>query len=1296
MPRIGASNNINTYTRTLTRTTDSAAFSDQHPSTAYRRHSDSDDDADEGTSTDSTGNHRHLEATPARALSAHEHRRLDRAQQNRPFSTATLDGINISHAVHWLANKQIRSAAGPPTTTATTTTAVRSERSPLPLPLPIQRQEIPPAAPTHQQHKHSTLRKNPTSSLLSAANKVPASAPPAALSAAPFPHPSTIHSHRPSAPSPPPAAHTEQQQQQVQSALAPAPEPEPASARTAPLPIPEPMPQYTSTSAANMSFARLPDMTGLTSAMGTPGRPLHAFHHIPVDPAYPAPRTRSSRPPPENIAPVHVQAQAQAQAQAPVQVQANHQQHPVLNLRARVETDEDSDDDSGSGESESVMHFPLTNTKQQSPATPKKRHAATTVSLRPAAAAAPSALVASESVASDSHPHLFLQGLDHPRNEIARAAEEAARRFGVEWEGANPPLSAYAVEQLELQQLAATQKSKQKARSTNGSSPSPPVISPGESTAKLNHMHDELAKIVDRLGRLEAESAPPPQAREGAAGGGYRRRGARAGPLETDSSGTEGGNNPPALSRGAIKDMQAHMRELMREMQRQRRAMASLVELEKDEVRDEIEAGEKVRRSLGLPPPPAAAAAAGELELERRGRRTSARDAASGAEGGAGSAGEEGRRRLPSPSKTIRQKRLRMERAESEAVGAGAGAAEAVAEARPAAAVVPPSSWSGDPHALRSHMGDVMRHVHLLRDEVERGLHPGSSYPVDRQTASSPLQADRNDIFDHRPASPFLRPTRETRSSPPPATQHRPSEEEDEGGMDVSRIAQERAAEAFAKVRQYSELRRAPAPSPPSKRGPSLFPEQQRSVSTQTQNQARNGAMLADEPVHWRNARAPATSSSHDLEHNERDCGVCQAPVKAAQRREARRDRVRREDRERRRGSGQESNTETEEEEVLIDLLVEEAERHRKLIARNGRNNNNNRAGQEEEEAAADPVSSWRELIVLSPAQRESLIRMAKQHMDEFIHQRMLYAELADELKGVHPGMNAMRRRILGEHVMEAVELLEMKAERINVLQKLLGQGSARDDEYEERQREEEEAEVEERRRRAVRASKYEARPQRVVRPKVSSRLRHEVEAELASDYSDAEDPEEERIHLSAAAAAAAAAAATRATSGHRLRQQRSTSPVLPEDRQAARGQTRAQHSSMSSKGSPPRQNSGSRPVSRASRPRGLQTEYSPPTTLAAREIAGDLQDDDEHEDGDGDETEVGTDDGFGLDLDLGGGGGGGRSKAEGRAGSRQQQQRYAFGMGAGEQQGRPRSARTAGSGSSVGQAFGGGRRSRP
>ncbi|SPO25815.1 uncharacterized protein UTRI_03180 [Ustilago trichophora] len=61
-----------------------------------------------------------------------------------------------------------------------------------------------------------------------------------------------------------------------------------------------------------------------------------------------------------------------------------------------------------------------------------------------------------------------------------------------------------------------------------------------------------------------------------------------------------------------------------------------------------------------------------------------------------------------------------------------------------------------------------------------------------------------------------------------------------------------------------------------------------------------------------------------------------------------------------------------------------------------------------------------------------------QEHWDEFLHQRMLYGELADELKTMSPSMSKTKRRILAQHVLEAVELLELKADRICRLESVI------------------------------------------------------------------------------------------------------------------------------------------------------------------------------------------------------------------------------------------------------------------
>ncbi|CBQ73042.1 conserved hypothetical protein [Sporisorium reilianum SRZ2] len=73
------------------------------------------------------------------------------------------------------------------------------------------------------------------------------------------------------------------------------------------------------------------------------------------------------------------------------------------------------------------------------------------------------------------------------------------------------------------------------------------------------------------------------------------------------------------------------------------------------------------------------------------------------------------------------------------------------------------------------------------------------------------------------------------------------------------------------------------------------------------------------------------------------------------------------------------------------------------------------------------------------------------EHWDEFLHQRMLYAELADELKRMTPAMGRAKRRILAQHVLEAVELLEVKADRIERLERVLAGLAPRQEERDER-----------------------------------------------------------------------------------------------------------------------------------------------------------------------------------------------------------------------------------------------------
>lgn len=71
---------------------------------------------------------------------------------------------------------------------------------------------------------------------------------------------------------------------------------------------------------------------------------------------------------------------------------------------------------------------------------------------------------------------------------------------------------------------------------------------------------------------------------------------------------------------------------------------------------------------------------------------------------------------------------------------------------------------------------------------------------------------------------------------------------------------------------------------------------------------------------------------------------------------------------------------------------------------------------------------------LLSMSEVRMLEHLFKQHTREFLHQKQLYCELADELKCMEPSMDATKRRILAEHVHESIDSLEAEATRINGL----------------------------------------------------------------------------------------------------------------------------------------------------------------------------------------------------------------------------------------------------------------------
>ncbi|WFD35604.1 hypothetical protein MCUN1_002462 [Malassezia cuniculi] len=70
----------------------------------------------------------------------------------------------------------------------------------------------------------------------------------------------------------------------------------------------------------------------------------------------------------------------------------------------------------------------------------------------------------------------------------------------------------------------------------------------------------------------------------------------------------------------------------------------------------------------------------------------------------------------------------------------------------------------------------------------------------------------------------------------------------------------------------------------------------------------------------------------------------------------------------------------------------------------------------------------------LSAYELQVLEHLFEEHSNEFVHQRRLYSELADELKRMEPSMDRTKRRILAEHVHESIDTLEAEATRINEL----------------------------------------------------------------------------------------------------------------------------------------------------------------------------------------------------------------------------------------------------------------------
>lgn len=144
--------------------------------------------------------------------------------------------------------------------------------------------------------------------------------------------------------------------------------------------------------------------------------------------------------------------------------------------------------------------------------------------------------------------------------------------------------------------------------------------------------------------------------------------------------------------------------------------------------------------------------------------------------------------------------------------------------------------------------------------------------------------------------------------------------------------------------------------------------------------------------------------------HDEKTCTVCISKQKREKRREARKDRVHQQAR----ASSFDNLEEDGDDQVFLSLL-------------------------EAATAKQDPSMA----LPTTSRHHATIQRLLKELMDEFYHHRLLYCELADELKQFTPEMTRVKRQILAEHVMEAVEGLEYRARRINLLQDLMGHNVA-------------------------------------------------------------------------------------------------------------------------------------------------------------------------------------------------------------------------------------------------------------
>lgn len=165
-----------------------------------------------------------------------------------------------------------------------------------------------------------------------------------------------------------------------------------------------------------------------------------------------------------------------------------------------------------------------------------------------------------------------------------------------------------------------------------------------------------------------------------------------------------------------------------------------------------------------------------------------------------------------------------------------------------------------------------------------------------------------------------------------------------------------------------------------------------------------------------RKAREKQHLNHLDGNHSKKSCSVCSKDLKSQKKRNARKERIKEFERNKR--------IEDEEEEGILNLLSLKEQENEERLQEGHQNGSNSH--------------SSRLKLNLNSNQINLLKRIIDEHLDEFLHQRDLYSQLADDFKKIDPQMPAIKRRIFASHLLDSVESLEFKANRINQLQDLL------------------------------------------------------------------------------------------------------------------------------------------------------------------------------------------------------------------------------------------------------------------